>query len=122
MAGGDWKEMFRAIQYGDLELVRYYLRMGIDPNYQHPEFLVSPLVESIRYNQVEIARLLLEHGADPKIVEINGKEITVTREVDTGLETIKMTGPAVITCDLRLNTPKIAPLAMMMKAKKAKIE
>lgn len=33
-----------------------------------------------------------------------------------------MTGPAVITCDLRLNTPKIAPLAMMMKAKKAKIE
>ena len=55
-------------------------------------------------------------------VEINGKEITVTREVDTGLETIKMTGPAVITCDLRLNTPKIAPLAMMMKAKKAKIE
>lgn len=55
-------------------------------------------------------------------VEINGKEITVTREVDTGLETIKMTGPAVITCDLRLNTPKIAPLAKMMKAKKTEIE
>lgn len=33
-----------------------------------------------------------------------------------------MTGPAVITCDLRLNVPKIAPLAMMMKAKKAPIE
>ena len=33
-----------------------------------------------------------------------------------------MTGPAVITCDLRLNIPKIAPLTMMMKAKKVKIE
>lgn len=33
-----------------------------------------------------------------------------------------MTGPAVITCDLRLNIPKIAPLAMMMKAKKVPIE
>lgn len=55
-------------------------------------------------------------------VEVRGKEITVTREVDTGLETIKMSGPAVITCDLRLNVPKIAPLAQMMKAKKAVIE
>lgn len=33
-----------------------------------------------------------------------------------------MKGPAVITCDLRLNVPKIAPLAKMMKAKKAPIE
>jgi electron transfer flavoprotein beta subunit len=33
-----------------------------------------------------------------------------------------MNGPAIITCDLRLNVPKIAPLAMMMKAKKAPIE
>jgi len=55
-------------------------------------------------------------------VDIAGKDITVTREIDTGLETIKMTGPAVITCDLRLNIPKIAPLAMMMKAKKSPIE
>ena len=45
----------------------------------------------------------------------------MTREVDTGLETIKMQGPAIITCDLRLNVPKIAPLAKMMKAKKAPI-
>lgn len=33
-----------------------------------------------------------------------------------------MKAPAVITCDLRLNTPKIASLSMMMKAKKAPIE
>lgn len=35
---------------------------------------------------------------------------------------MKMNGPAVITCDLRITTPKIAPLAQMMKAKKAPIE
>ena len=46
----------------------------------------------------------------------------MTREIDTGLETISLKGPAVITCDLRLNVPKIAPLAKMMKAKKAPIE
>ena len=55
-------------------------------------------------------------------VEIKDDAVEVTREVDTGLETISMKSPAVVTCDLRLNTPKIAPLAMMMKAKKAPIE
>jgi electron transfer flavoprotein beta subunit len=54
-------------------------------------------------------------------IDINGNEIEVTREVDTGLETIKIKSPAVITCDLRLNVPKIASLPQMMKAKKANI-
>ncbi len=38
------------------------------------------------------------------------------------METIKFKSPAVITCDLRLNTPKIASLPQMMKAKKANID
>ncbi len=67
--GGDWKAMFKGIQEGDFELVKYYLRMGIDPNYQHPEYLAAPLIESIRYNQMGIAKLLLENGADPQIKE-----------------------------------------------------
>ena len=72
MSGGNWKEMFHSIQKGDLALVEYYLEIGIDPNYQHPEFLAAPLVESIRYNQLEIAKLLLENGADPYIKEVWG--------------------------------------------------
>ncbi len=71
-SGGDWKEMFRAIQEGDLELVRYYLKSGIDPNYQHPEYLAAPLVECIRYDHIDIAQLLLEYGADPHIKEVMG--------------------------------------------------
>jgi uncharacterized protein len=48
MGHGDWKDMFRGVQNNDFELVKYYIRMGIDLNYQHPEFLTSPLIETIR--------------------------------------------------------------------------
>lgn len=69
MSGGDWKAMFLAVQTGDIKLVKYYLKIGIDPNYQHPEFMAAPLVESIRFNHLDIAKLLLENGANPNIKE-----------------------------------------------------
>lgn len=71
MAGGDWKAMFKAVQIGDINLVDYYLKTGIDVNYQHPEYLASALVESIRFDHFEITKLLLEHGADPLIKEMD---------------------------------------------------
>ncbi len=74
MSGGDWKTMFKAIQDGDYELVKYYLRMGIDPNYQHPEYMAAPLIESFRFDHFEITKLLLENGADPEIKEAMGGE------------------------------------------------
>lgn len=55
-------------------------------------------------------------------VEAKDGGIDVTREIDTGLQTINFKAPAVVTCDLRLNTPKIASIPAMMKAKKANIE
>lgn len=67
MDGGNWKEMFCAVTAGDLELVRYHLRMGIDPNFQHPEVLSLPLVESARLGNVAITALLLRSGADPTL-------------------------------------------------------
>lgn len=67
MAAGDWKDMLSAIQEGDLELVKYHLGQGVNPNYQHPEFLTTPLIESISLQQLEIARYLLENGADPTL-------------------------------------------------------
>ena len=74
MSGGDWKQMFKGIQENAFELVKYYLRIGIDPNYQHPEFMALPLVESIRYNHLKIAKLLLDKGANPKIKEMAENE------------------------------------------------
>jgi len=53
---------------------------------------------------------------------IDGDTVTVTREVDGGLQTIKLNGPAVVTTDLRLNEPRYASLPNIMKAKKKPIE
>jgi len=72
MSGGNWKEMFRGVEQGDIHLVEYHLKSGVDPNYQHPEFLASALVESVRYNHLDITKLLLKYGADPKIKELFG--------------------------------------------------
>ena len=64
MSGGDWKEMFGAAVDGDIELLRYHLSSGVDPNYQHPEFMSTPLVAALLAGQGEAAALLVEHGAD----------------------------------------------------------
>ncbi|WP_439149302.1 electron transfer flavoprotein subunit beta/FixA family protein [Sulfitobacter sp.] len=51
-------------------------------------------------------------------VEIDGDSAVVTREVDGGLQTIKVSMPTVVTVDLRLNEPRYASLPNIMKAKK----
>lgn len=48
--------------------------------------------------------------------------VTVTREVDAGLETLHLSLPAIISTDLRLNTPRYASLPNIMKAKKKPLE
>jgi electron transfer flavoprotein beta subunit len=48
--------------------------------------------------------------------------LTVTREIDGGLETLSVKMPAVVTADLRLNTPRYASLPNIMKAKKKPID
>jgi electron transfer flavoprotein beta subunit len=49
---------------------------------------------------------------------IEGDGLAVTREVDGGLQTVKLKGPAIVTTDLRLNEPRYASLPNIMKAKK----
>jgi electron transfer flavoprotein beta subunit len=53
---------------------------------------------------------------------LEGNAIEVIREVDGGLQTVKLGLPAVVTTDLRLNEPRFASLANIMKAKKKAIE
>ncbi len=55
-------------------------------------------------------------------VAIEGDHALVTREVDGGLQTIKVTMPAIITVDLRLNEPRYASLPNIMKAKKKPLD
>ncbi|AQR60379.1 electron transfer flavoprotein subunit beta [Brevundimonas sp. LM2] len=54
-------------------------------------------------------------------IELAGGTATVTREVDGGIQTLSAALPAVITVDLRLNTPRYASLPNIMKAKKKEI-
>jgi electron transfer flavoprotein beta subunit len=54
-------------------------------------------------------------------VVINGESVDVTREVDGGLQTVKLKLPAIVTTDLRLNEPRYASLPNIMKAKKKPI-
>jgi len=53
---------------------------------------------------------------------VEGGDISVTREVDGGLQTVKLKGPAIVTTDLRLNEPRYASLPNIMKAKKKPID
>jgi electron transfer flavoprotein beta subunit len=55
-------------------------------------------------------------------VEVAGDKVTVSREVDGGMETLSLTLPAVITTDLRLNEPRYVTLPNIMKAKKKQLD
>jgi electron transfer flavoprotein beta subunit len=48
---------------------------------------------------------------------VDGEAVNVTREVDGGLETVRLNLPAIVTTDLRLNEPRYASLPNIMKAK-----
>jgi len=55
-------------------------------------------------------------------VELAADSVTVAREVDGGMETVKLTLPAIVTTDLRLNEPRYVTLPNIMKAKKKVID
>ena len=55
-------------------------------------------------------------------LEIDGTEAKVTREIDGGLQTVKLKMPLIMTTDLRLNQPRYASLPNIMKAKKKPLE
>ncbi|WP_425908465.1 electron transfer flavoprotein subunit beta/FixA family protein [Nitrobacter sp. TKz-YC02] len=54
-------------------------------------------------------------------LEVDGTYFNVTREVDGGLQTVRLKRPAIVTTDLRLNEPRYASLPNIMKAKKKPI-
>lgn len=76
--------------------------------------------------QMLAALLDLPQGTFASKVELvsyeEGDKVKVTREVDGGLETVALTLPAVVTTDLRLNTPRYASLPNIMKAKRKPLD
>ncbi|MBA4781455.1 MULTISPECIES: electron transfer flavoprotein subunit beta/FixA family protein [Pseudomonadota] len=55
-------------------------------------------------------------------VSVEGDSVTVAREIDGGLQTVKLSTPAIVTTDLRLNEPRYASLPNIMKAKKKPLD
>ncbi len=72
--------------------------------------------------QMLAALLNWPQGTFASKVVIEGDHVLVTREVDGGLQTIKLKAPVVVTTDLRLNEPRYASLPNIMKAKKKPID
>ena len=72
--------------------------------------------------QMLAALLGWSQGTFASKVALDGEMLTVTREVDGGLQTVKLKIPAIVTTDLRLNEPRYASLPNIMKAKKKPIE
>ena len=72
--------------------------------------------------QMLAALLGWAQGTFASKLTVEGETITVTREVDGGLETVALNLPAIVTTDLRLNEPRYASLPNIMKARKKPIE
>jgi electron transfer flavoprotein beta subunit len=78
--------------------------------------------DSNQTGQMLAALLGWPQGTFASKVALEGDAVSVTREVDGGLQTVKLKGPAIVTTDLRLNEPRYASLPNIMKAKKKPID
>ena len=64
----------------------------------------------------------MPQGTFASKVSVDGDKVNVTREVDSGLQTVSITLPAIVTTDLRLNEPRYAKLPDIMKAKRKPLD
>ena len=77
--------------------------------------------DSNQTGQMLSALLGWSQGTFASEVKLENDNLLVTREIDGGLQTLKLTMPSIITTDLRLNEPRYASLPNIMKAKKKEI-
>lgn len=75
----------------------------------------------------QVGQLVAEYLGLPQAcfaskIEVAPGKVIVTREVDGGLETLELTLPAVVTADLRLNTPRLPTLPNVLKAKRKEVK
>jgi electron transfer flavoprotein beta subunit len=78
--------------------------------------------DSNQTGQMLAALMGRPQGTFANTIEVDSDSVTVKREIDGGLETVKLTLPAIVTTDLRLNEPRYASLPNIMKAKKKTLD
>src|SRR5210317_208439 len=141
-----------AVSVGDKscqEQIRTALALGADRGIQvETEGAVEPLVvakllkgvvdkeepqlvilgkQSIDGDNNQTAQMLgalagMPQGTFASEVKVEGDKLSVTREIDGGLQTVNLNLPAVVSTDLRLNEPRYASLPNIMKAKKKQLD
>ena len=77
--------------------------------------------DSNQTGQMLSALLGWSQGTFASEIKLEDNKLLVTREIDGGLQTIKLNMPSIVTTDLRLNEPRYASLPNIMKAKKKEI-
>lgn len=77
------------------------------------EHFLNVLEESVKRQQTK-SSVVVSQGTFASEVLMEGDKLKVVREIDGGLETIRISTPAVVTADLRLNTPRYATLPNIM--------
>ena len=78
--------------------------------------------DSNQTGQILSALLNWPQGCFISNLKIENNKVFISREIDEGIENLETSLPAVLTCDLRLNTPRFASLPNIMKAKKKPLE
>ena len=78
--------------------------------------------DSNQTGQMLAALMGRPQGTFANTVEVEGDSVVVKREIDGGLETVKLSLPAIVTTDLRLNEPRYASLPNIMKAKQKPLD
>ena len=71
--------------------------------------------------QMLAAMLNYSQATNASEINLDENNVSVTREIDGGLQTLKLSKPAIVTTDLRLNEPRYASLPNIMKAKKKEL-
>ena len=95
------------------------LLVELAPNYSHLLAATTAVGKNV---MPRVAALLgWSQGTFASKVAVEGETLTVTREVDGGLETVALNLPSIVTTDLRLNEPRYASLPNIMKARKKPI-
>lgn len=70
---GDFKGFIHSVMNEDIDGVAYYISIGMDVNFLHPEIMTNSLIEATKTENLEIIRLLLDNSADPEIVSQIGE-------------------------------------------------
>jgi len=131
IGGGNWAATAHipALQrHPDAEVVGLFRRDAVAARKMADDFSIPfasndipTLIRESKPDAAIVSSIAAQHYAQSKVA-LEAGAVAVTREVDGGLETVRLKLPAVVTTDLRLNEPRYPSLPNIMKSKKKPLD